>query len=196
MIVVVGRPGLDENDELDRPAGLIAVAAAAAGAQVELVGSIGDDPAGDRVVLALGQAAIGHAALLRDPAAVTSCAAGPVGPLPRLDGPDVELGLAYLADYEVLVVAEPLPPAAIDAARKAAEFQGAALIVVVGADERPPTGLPPSATVLEMPAGDYRAFANLVGTYAANLDDGLEPARAWEEAVKESGWSASGEPAP
>jgi hypothetical protein len=96
----------------------------------------------------------------------------------------------------VLVIAEPLPPAAIDAARRAAEFQGAALIVVVGPGERPPAGLPPSATVLEMPAVDYRAFANLVGTYAANLDDGLDPTRAWEEAVKESGWTPSDEPAP
>ncbi len=45
----------------------LAAAAAAAGAEVQLVGRIGDDAAGDALVLALGRAGVGHAAMLRDP---------------------------------------------------------------------------------------------------------------------------------
>jgi hypothetical protein len=188
VIVVVGRAGLDANDELDRPAGLIALAAAAAGARVELVGSIGDDPAGDRVALALGKAGVGHAALLRDPSAVTPRAGGPVGPMPRLDGQDVELGLTYLAEYGVLVVAEPLEPVALDAVRKAAEFQQAALVGVIGPGERLPAQYPATATLLEMPADDDGAFSALVGRYAAGLDRGLAPADAWRQALEAGGW--------
>lgn len=191
MIVVVGRPGLDANDELDRPAGLIALAAAAASARVELVGSIGDDPAGDRVAVVLGKAGVGHAALLRDPAAVTPRAAGPVGPVPRLDGQDVELGLAYLADYDVLVVAELLEPSALDAARKAAEFQQAALVGIIGPGERAAAQYPAAATLLEMPADDDGAFPALVGRYAAGLDRGLAAADAWQKALQAGGWEPS-----
>jgi hypothetical protein len=195
VIVVVGRPGLDAKDDLDRPAGLIAIAAAAAGARVELVGSIGDDPAGDRVALALGRAGVGHAALLRDPAAVTPRAAGPIGPTPRLDGQDVELGLAYLAEYGVLVVAELLEPAALDAVRTAAEFQQAALVGIIGPGERVPAQYPAAATLLEMPADDEGAFSALVGRYAAGLDRGLAAVDAWQKALEAGGWepSVSGE---
>ncbi len=191
MIVVVGRPGLDAKDELDRPAGLMAAAAAATGARVELVGSIGDDPAGDRVALALGKAGVGHAALLRDPAALTPRAAGPVGPMPRLDGQDVELGLAYLAEYGVLVVAELVEPAALDAVRKAAEFQPAALVGIIGPGERVPAQYPATATLLEMPADDEGAFSALVGRYAAGLDRDLSAADAWEKALEAGGWEPS-----
>lgn len=191
MIVVVGRPGLDANDELDRTAGLIALAAARAASRVELVGSIGDDPAGDRVAVALGRAGVGHAALLRDPAAVTPRASGPIGPMPRLDGQDVELGLAYLAEYRVLVVAELLEPAAIDAAAKAAEFQQAALVGIIGPGERVPAQYAATATLLEMPADDEGAFPELVGRYATGLDRGLAPAVAWQNALEGGGWEAS-----
>jgi hypothetical protein len=52
-------------------AGSIAVAAAARGSRVELVAKLGDDPAGDQVLLALNRARVGHAAVLRDPARPT-----------------------------------------------------------------------------------------------------------------------------
>lgn len=71
MIVVVGsvayRP--ERNEEPDAVAGraaAIARAAARAG-EVQLVSKVGDDGAGDAVVVALGREGIGHAALLRDP---------------------------------------------------------------------------------------------------------------------------------
>ena len=191
MIVVVGRPGLDENDQLDRPAALIAVAARNAGADADVVGAIGDDADGDKVALALGKAGIGHAALLRDPSAPTPRAGHLQGPLPRLDGQDVELGLAYLADFRVLVAAEPLDSSAVSAARDAAAYQGAALVVVAKPDTAPGRDLPASATVLEMPDEDDGAFPELVGRYAAALDRGEDPAAAWKAALAAGGWETA-----
>ena len=191
MIVVVGRPGLDENEQLDRPAALIALAARAAGADADVVGAIGDDADGDRVGLALGKAGIGHAALLRDPSAPTPRPSTMNKPMPRLDGQDVELGLAYLADFRVLVVAEPLDPSAIGAARDAASFQGASLVVVTAPGGSVAGVLPSAATVLEMPEEDEGAFAELVGRYSAALDRGEEAAAAWQAALKAGGWETS-----
>jgi ribokinase len=85
MIIVVGRllalPVADGG--IAGMAGGIAVAAAARGAPVELVGKLGDDPAGDRVLFALSRARVGHSAVLRDPSRPT-----PVGRPPRPAGPD------------------------------------------------------------------------------------------------------------
>lgn len=193
MIVVVGRPGLDANDGLDRLAAQIALAAVNAGAKVDLVGSIGDDAAGDRVGLALGKAGIGHAALLRDPSTTTPGASALGAQLPRLDGHDVELGLAYLAEYRVLVVAEPVDSSALRAARDAASYQGAALIVVVPPEAAAAGDIPADATVLEMPTEDEGAFAQLVGRYAAALDAGEEAAAAWQAAMSATGWESAGD---
>jgi len=190
VIVVVGRPGLDANDQLDRLAAQIALAAATAGARVDLVGAVGDDSAADRVSLALGEAGIGHAALLRDPSAATPRALATAGALPRLDGHDVELGLAYLTDYRVLVVAEPVDPSALLAARDAAAYQSAALVIVVAPREGAPADVPADATVLEMPAEDDGAFAQLVGRYAASLDTGTQADEAWQAAVAAVGWES------
>ncbi len=71
MIVVVG--GLAWRDGVPPgPGGRaceVALAAAGAGAAVEVVGRAGDDPAGDALMLALASAGIGHVAVLRDVAA-------------------------------------------------------------------------------------------------------------------------------
>ena len=70
MIVVVGTPAWRPTEPA-APAGLacgIALAAAAHGAAVELVGRTGDDPAGDALLIALAHAGVGHVARLRDPA--------------------------------------------------------------------------------------------------------------------------------
>jgi hypothetical protein len=204
VIVVLGRPGLTGDGRLARAAGRIAVAAAQAGGRVELVGSVGDDADGEKVALALGVAGIGHAALLRDPAGVTprvDSDAGETGsPLARLDRADVDLGLRYLPFCRVLVAAEPLDPGALEAAVDAATYHGAALIALVPAGAAPPASLPESATVLEMPAEDEGAFADLVGRYAARLADGETAADAWRGAVEQTGWEpateVSAEPTP
>jgi hypothetical protein len=69
MIVVVGLPAYRETGGEGWVGGVaagVAIAAREAGCAVELAGKVGDDAAGDAVVLVLGQLGIGHAALLRD----------------------------------------------------------------------------------------------------------------------------------
>lgn len=191
MIVVLGRPGRGDDGRLDRPAGRIALAAAAAGGRVELVGTIGDDAAGDEVIVALGQAGIGHAAVLRDPGALTPGqeADDEALRLPRLDAADIDLGLRYIAECDVLVVAEPLPAEAIQVVVEAAAYHGAALVVLRDPEtELEPADLPDDVTVLEPPAGAGDVFADLVGRYVALLDARVPPADAWSRAVGETGW--------
>ena len=116
MIVVLGRPRLDALGGLARLAGRIAAAAATNGARVELVGSVTDDDAGDAAITALGKAGIGHAALLRMPTSAGQ---------PRLDAADIELGLRYVSDCRVLVIADALDAAALAAAVDGAQYHGA-----------------------------------------------------------------------
>lgn len=188
MIVVLGRPGIDDRGRVGRGAGRIALAAARAGGRVELVGSVGDDPAGEQVALELGRTGVGHAALLRDPAGQTPGANGDEQ-LPRLDPADVDLGLRYLAECQVLVVAESVEPAALAVAVAAAAYHGASLIVVGDPGAAAPQ-LPEEAMVLEAPEEDDTAFADLVGGYAARLARGVPPADAWRETVTETGWES------
>lgn len=214
MIVVVGSPHLRFRDSKQQAAGPtvgVAAAAAAAGADVELVGKIGDDPAGEVVLLDLAARGIGHVAILRDPTRATpeTAAAGadaadaepfeeqddePGRPAalagPTLEPADIELALRYLPDYRVLVVAEPLTPEALQVVVAASRWSGAALILVV------PQGSDPldlaDATILEAPADDPDdAFASVVGGYAAALDRGEEPAEAFASASTASGWAAA-----
>jgi hypothetical protein len=219
MIVVVGLPAYRETGGEGGIGGLAAGAAMAAreaGASVELAGKIGDDAAGDAVVLALGRLGIGHAALLRDPTLPTPLltdvaesaegtdAADPAAGAeeagvttqllpadaaarPGLEAGDVALGLQYLAGAAVVVLAEPLSAEAVAAAVEGAAFSGAQLVVAVAAGAGLPA-LPPEATVLEAPEADDGSFARLVGCFAAGLDGGAAPAAAFAEAVRVVGW--------
>ncbi|HEV8516739.1 MAG TPA: hypothetical protein VGQ47_03745 [Candidatus Limnocylindrales bacterium] len=199
MIVVLGRPSLvppapaDAAGSNGRPGGLpaeIAVAARAGGAEVELLGTIGDDPEGDIIAVGLGREGIGHAALLRDPAGRTPIVGIDRGRLPRLDADDIELGLRYLPDYRVLVVAEPLGAEGRVAAVDGASFQGAAVVAVVPAASDDAAGFPESATILEAPADAGTAFGELVGRYAASLDRGESPENAFATARAATGWES------
>lgn len=193
MIIVVGRPALNDAGELAGIAAGVAMAAVAAGAGVELVGSVGDDPDGDAVAVELGRAGVGHAALLRDPAGVTPRPGAGAGPRPRLDGGDVDLGLHYHAECRVIVLAEPLDAEATAIVADGAEYHRATLVLLVPAGTSGPESLPGQATVLEMPAEDEGAFAALVGRYAALLDAGRPQEDAWHEALSDSGWESAGE---
>ena len=202
MIVVVGRPGLNADGEVDGAAGRIAVAAAGAGGRVELVGSVGDDADGDAVITELGRNRIGHAALLRDPAGATprvnaaeeeETSKTTAGRMPRLDAADIDLGLRYLAECQVLVVAEPLPDDALAVAGAAAEYHGAQLLVIAEAGAEPSADLPEKSTLLERPSEDGGAFAQLVGRYAALLDSDRPPLDAWREAIDTGGWEPASE---
>ena len=142
MIVIVGRPGLGANGELDRPTGQIAFAAAAPAATWSLSAASATTPQGDAVVVALGRAGIGHAAILRDPAGSTPTtsddgANDDDARLPRLDAGDVDLGLRYLPECRVLIVAEPLPEDALRVVVEAAAYHGAELIVIGAASDLP-----------------------------------------------------------
>ena len=207
MIVVVGNPGWRAAEPAG-PAGracAIAVAAAANGAAVELVGRAGDDPHGDALMLGLARAGVGHVAILRDPARPTpvidpvtpddsdtsvtadvapSAVRPAPGDAPRLEPADVALGLQYLTAFSVLVVTDDAPPAVLPVAVEAAAYTGAHLVLLLGADAPAPDGLPDHSTVLAVPVDDPDgAFAQVVGAYAAAVDGGAAPADAFTGAL-------------
>jgi hypothetical protein len=213
VITVVGTPAW-RTAEPPGPAGRaceIALAAAAVGSRVELVGRIGDDPAGDALLLALARASIGHAAVLRDPARPTALAgppaepedddpfadpepSGPADGMPRPAGPrlqaeDVALGLRYLTGFDVLVLTDDAPPPVLPVAIDAAAFAGARLVVLAAAGTGS-AGTPETALVLEVPACDDGAFGSLVGSLAAGLDRGLAVPDALRAAAGAGGWEA------
>jgi hypothetical protein len=77
VIVVVGDPSLRPGGpgapaSVGGAAASIARACVAAGATVQLAGKVGDDPAGDEILLTLTRDGIGHVALLRDAGTITS----------------------------------------------------------------------------------------------------------------------------
>lgn len=190
MIVVLGRPTAAVVDGTVVPAGLaaqIALATAAAGVPVELVGSIGDDDTGDAVTVALGRRGVGHAALLRIGGAAT--VRDDDSPPTRLDARDVDLGLRYISDLSAIVVAEPLPPDVTAVVAEAAAYHSAPLIAVAPAGAEPDGSLvAANATVLSVPAGSSAPFARLVAAYASDLVRGVAPAAAFERAVVAAGW--------
>jgi hypothetical protein len=109
---------------------------------------------------------------------------------PTLDAADVELGLRYLSDFEVVVVAEPASSDVLRVAAYAAGWSGARLLVVIGAGSELSTALPSDAIVFEAPDDDPdSAFATLVGRFAAALDDGAEPADAFRSSIAADGWT-------
>jgi len=167
VIVVVGSPLHVPGDDQRSSAaeGLpvrIARAAVAAGSPVQLVGSVGEDPAGEATLLALTRDGIGHVATRRDPARATpAMPPDPIGPEPdidavavlgdddgsagsasstalgpfgsaELDGADLDLALRYLDAVRVVVVAERLAPGATAAVQAAAAFVGATVVVLTG----------------------------------------------------------------
>lgn len=220
MVVVIGAPGGQGYPTGIRATGLamdVARAAVAAGAAVQIIGRVGDDAAGDAVLLDVAAAGIGHVAVLRasgqpttvrpEPATDDETASGAAlddeptdpddgaAPAPRdeglsIDAGDLDLALRYLPDYRVLVVATDLDPAAWETVTAATSWSGAYLMGLVGPDGAP-ADLPEDATILERPADDADGtFAAMVGRYAAGLDAGEEPAAAFAAASSGSGWAS------
>ena len=207
MIVVIGQPAigrLDGEPVAAGPAARIALAAAARGAGVQLVGKVGEDADGEALVLALAQGHVGHVAVQRDPAHPTPRAVHPddapdsdeltappaaLSSGLALDAGDVELALRYLTEFRVVVLAEELDPSTVRVAADAAAWSTGTLVVVV-ADGRPePAGLPQDAIVLGSPADDSEgAFDRLVGGLAAAIDAGGDPQAAFRELVGSAGW--------
>lgn len=199
MIVVVGPVAVRGSGADAEPVGLAAttaMSASAAGAAVELIARVGDDPAGDDVLLALARASVGHVAVLRDPARATVLIAtdGPDGdpdaepagddePLgasaPTLEAADVELAMRYLTAYRVVVVVHPPSEGVLAAAAEAAAWAGAHIVALLLAQDPPAAVLPPDALVLAvMPDGD-EDLGGLIGRYAASVGRGIAPAEAF-----------------
>jgi hypothetical protein len=146
-------------------------------------------------MVALGRAGVGHAALLRDPAGRTPVwpAPGEVRAMPRLEAEDVQLGLGYLVEYRVLVMAEPLSADAARVAIESAQYHGAAIVAIVPPGAAVGGGLADAATVLEVPGEGGTRFAELVGRFAVALDQSIGPEVAFADAVRAIGWERASE---
>ena len=102
MIVVVGSPIAEPIGHGIRAGGLgadIARRSTAAGSAVQIVGRVGEDAAGDQVLLSLAAEGIGHVAVLREPGRPTPAAAPIAGASASPDGP--ALGEELLGDADV-----------------------------------------------------------------------------------------------
>ena len=142
----------------------VALAAAAAGRSVQLVGKTGDDATADAVVLDLGRGGVGHVALLRDPSRPTPLEARratdprtridpmtnrdrapATSPLegPVLEAADVDLGLRYLTDFAVVVLTGPSVPDVVATVADAASW----------GEARPSWWSAPDEPAPERPAG-------------------------------------------
>ena len=125
MIVVIGDPDLRPSlgdVSAGGPAAAIARACVMAGSTVQLAGKIGDDPAGDEILLSLNRDGIGHVALLRD-------AGHPTRIAPLMDAPDTgpdrddsSVDAAWALDTE----ADQADPAASAAIARVAASSGSA----------------------------------------------------------------------
>ena len=111
---------------------------------------------------------------------------------PALEGADVDLGLRYLTDFSVVVLAEPVDPVIVTVVADAALWGEARMILIVRAGEVAPDGLPADVVVFEAPPSDPDgAFASLVGSFAAALDAGTEPGDAFRASIATDGWTGT-----
>ena len=204
MIGDLGLRGSVEEPEGDGLAPAIAVAAAAAGARVELISKAGDDPAGDAALLALAAAGVGHVATLRDPSRFTPIRSQPDEPTdpamdaatesaegaaddaptadlrPTLDAADVSLALRYLTDFQVLVAVHPSSDLLAEAV-SAAGWASARLVVVLESERDVPDGMPADALVVAAAPDDAEGVGARIGRYAAALSRGDDAAAAYRD---------------
>ena len=170
-MIVVGilAPALQPADAVIE----IARRAAATGARTEVVGVAPVGAVGDRQLLALATAGVGHATVTRS-AATT------------IEPADLELALRYLPELRAIVLVRP-DSSLLATAVAASGWTGAALVVI-----GPPASDDAAATtstgaiVIEPPARDPDgAFAGVVAALAARLDAGVDPAAAWQSTVSD-----------
>ena len=164
MIVVAGRLA-------DAGVSSVARAIAARGGRVEVVGTAPPAAAGDRLLLELARAGVGHAAVLRSPA-------------PDLEPADLDLALRYLPEGRVTIVIG--ASAVAPTAATAATWSGAALVVVTAAGDAPPDLAPGDRQlIIAAPARDPDgAFAGLLADLALRLDAGDRLEAAWSTTVE------------
>lgn len=168
MIVVgiIGAPGQDDDLAAE-----VARRAATTGARVEMVGAVAGDAAGDRRLVGLAQAGVGHATVTRT---------GANG----IEAADLELALRYLPEIRAIVLVRP-DSSLLPVATSAGAWAGAGLVIVgdsdPGADSGPALG---DAIVLDPPRSDPDGtFAGFVAALAVRLDAGERPGAAWSSTV-------------
>ena len=166
----------------------IARRAAATGARTEVVGVAPAGPVGDRQLVQLAAASVGHATVTRSEANA-------------IEPADLELALRYLPDVRAIVLVAP-PAPLLATALAASSWSGATLVVVgpldadavaaidaAGSDAATAASANPAAAsaapiVLDPPASDPDgAFAGVVAALAVRLDAGEDPAAAWAATV-------------
>ncbi len=107
-----------------------------------------------------------------------------------LEAADVDLALRYLTEFAVVVLADRADAETTRVLASAVGWADARLIVVVPAGEAEPAGLPRDAIVFEAPDADPDGvFAAMLGSFAAALDDGDDPAMAFRSTVASGGWT-------
>jgi hypothetical protein len=161
-VIVVGILGASGGAVLE-----IARRAAATGARTEVVGAAPLGDAGDRLLLHLAAAGVGHATVTRSTG-------------PGIEPADLDLALRYLPDVRAIVLVAPAA-ALLATAAAAAGFGDATLVVVGPVDPSDVDALgAPLPFVLDPPADDPdAAFAGVVAALAARLDAGEEAVAAW-----------------
>ncbi|MEO5919187.1 MAG: hypothetical protein ABIQ17_06475 [Candidatus Limnocylindrales bacterium] len=167
MIVICG--SLEQAGRHETLATAVATRAVALEAVAQVVGIVPEGADGDSTLLALSEAGVGHAAVLR-------AASRP------LERADLDLALRYLPDARV-VVAVDLDAELLPALADGAAFAGAPLVVVTAHGAAAGVGrltLPDSAIVLQAPVSDSDGtFAGFVAAFASRLDAGDAAADAW-----------------
>jgi hypothetical protein len=181
VIVVAGPLGLSRGSLTGAAA--VASRIAAAGGDVEAVGVVPPDAAGDALLFRLSTVGVRHAAVLRTPAEA-------------LDAADLDLALRYLPDVRAIVVIDARAELAT-AAAAAAGWSDAALVLVTppGAETAPSGGSPElpaeisdRALVLAAPPSDPDgAFAGFVAELAVRLAAGETAADAWTQTASALG---------
>ena len=218
MIVVIGTPIGRLRDDVVVAGGTasrVALAAAGLGRTVQLVGKTGDDSTADGVVLDLARGGVGHVALLRDPARATPLEATRPDAVdePESDDDPTRRPRAHRPRQpvrrsrrrmsssafdtspisRVVILAEPADPATIAVVADATRWGEARMVLVVPAGQTVPDGLPRDVVVFEAPTADPDgAFADLVGAFAASLDEGTEPGAAFRSSIASDGWTEAG----
>jgi len=165
VVGILGAPGRDDLLALE-----VARRAAATGARVEMVGVTPTGAAGDRRLVELAQAGVGHATVTRTAA---------IG----IDPADLELALRYLPEVRAIVLVKP-ETSLLAVATLAGTWAGAGLVIVgdqLSAAAGPVLG---DAIVLDPPSGDPDGtFAGFVAALAVRLDAGEGPGAAWSSTV-------------
>ena len=202
MIVVIGSIRLRGSGADADAAGLaseIAIGAAGADARVEVITRVGDDPAGDAVLLALARHKVGHVAVLRDAGSATEVVSDPdeaASPDPDtdrtddraatrgslLEPADANLALRYLPEMGVIVAVH-LDAAVLAEAVAAASWAEASLVVVVPGGAGVPPGVPQDAVTLELDDSDDSSAGGSIGRYAAALDRGDAAREAYDALI-------------